>query len=226
MDDIFPALDEIDKSELSEDDLAVLQAFEAMENWPAIPVKTDSSQYSDPALVVPLAHFTPVNDDGMFMIFISEAEEDIASMQQILKYLDQEDHINPARFVRLQRLGHKLRGTAGAVDFPIMSTIASHVEVIAEQVTEGKVYPLVGIYALSQTISALERHLHEIISQGKEPEGDVLLATLDVTYRNLNIDLQLADEKGPVHTNLVGNSKLRTAIIESYEDAEDIPHDS
>ena len=40
MDDIFPALDEIDKSELSEDDLAVLQAFEAMENWPAIPVNT------------------------------------------------------------------------------------------------------------------------------------------------------------------------------------------
>jgi chemotaxis protein histidine kinase CheA len=223
MDDIFPALDEIDKSELSEDDLAVLQAFEAMENWPAIP---DSSQSSDPALVVPLPHFSPVNDDGMFMLFISDAEEDIASMQQTLKYLDQEDHINPARFVRLQRLGHKLRGTAGAVDFPIMSTIASHVEVIAEQVTEGKVYPLVGIYALSQTISALERHLREIISQGKEPEGDILLATLDVTYRNLNIDLQLADEKGPVHTHLVGNSELYTDTIESYEDAEDIQHEN
>ena len=177
---------------------------------------------------MPLAHFTPANDDEMFMISsILEAEEDIVSMQQILKYLDQEDHINPARFVRLQRLGHKLRGTAGAVDFPIMSTTASHVEVIAEQVTEGKVYPLVGIYALSQTISALERHLREITSQGKEPEGDILLATSMQTAQseNLNINLQLADEKGPVHTNLVGNSELRTDTIESYEDAEDIQHE-
>src|SRR5882762_11442231 len=161
MDNAFSPLDEIDASELSEDDLAVLQAFEAMENWPPALVKADTSQDSDPALLAPLAPFTspntPRNDDDMLMIFAAEAEEDIASMQQILKHLEQDDHINLGHFVRLQRLGHKLRGTAGAVNFPIMSTIASHVEVIAEQVTEKKIYPLVGIYALSQAITALER---------------------------------------------------------------------
>src|SRR5439155_14508397 len=114
-----------------------------------------------------------------------------------------------------------LRGTAGAIGFPITSTIASHIEAIAKQATEEKVYPLVGIYALSQAITALERHLREIISRGKEPEGGVLLATLDVTYRNLNIDLKLASGKG-VHTNFVSTSELCADTIDSYKDTEDV----
>ena len=225
MDNAFSPLDEIDASELSEDDLAVLQAFEAMENWPPALVKADTAQDSDSALLAPLAPFTspitPRNDDDMLMIFAAEAEEDIASMQQILKHLEQDDHINLGHFVRLQRLGHKLRGTAGAVDFPIISTIASHVEVIAEQVTEKKIYPLVGIYALSQAITALERYLRESIPQGKEPEGGALLTTLDITYRNLNIDLQLESEKEDTHTNLVSTPKVLADIINSYGDAVD-----
>src|SRR6266567_586988 len=100
MDNAFLPLDEIDKSELSEDDLAVFQAFEAMENWPPALAKPDSSQPSDPALVAPSVPFTPAitlgNDDDMLIIFTTEAEEDVASMQQILKYLEQDDHINPA----------------------------------------------------------------------------------------------------------------------------------
>jgi len=55
MDNGFPPLDEIgeiDKSELSQDDLAVLQAFEAMENWPPAPVKVaGTSQSSDSTFV-------------------------------------------------------------------------------------------------------------------------------------------------------------------------------
>ncbi|HWS83227.1 MAG TPA: response regulator [Ktedonobacteraceae bacterium] len=228
MDNGFPPLDEIgeiDKSELSENDLAVLQAFEAIENWPSAPVRAGTSQSSDSTFVASsslTSAIIPQNDDDMLMIFVAEAEEDIASMQQMLEYLKQDDHINPARFVRLQRLGHKLHGTAGAVDFPVMSTVASHVEVIAEQVTEEKIYPVVGIYALSQAIATLERYLREIISHGKEPESAVFLATLDATYRNLNIDLLLASEKEAVPTDVVSTPKLLADVIDPYEDAGDV----
>lgn len=222
MDDPSYSLDQINTSELSEEDLAVLQAFEAMDTWPHAPVKAGISQFSDPALVASVPHFTFVNDDDMFMIFISEAEEDIASMVQIVKHMeqDQDNNLNPALFVRLQRLGHKLRGTAGAVDFPIMSTIASHIEVIAEQVGKEKVYPRVGVYALSKTITALERHLHEIISQGKEPEGDIVLATLDVSYRNLNINLPIESEKNSKHTHLNSASALHANTMDLDKDIE------
>lgn len=203
MDDLFYSLDEIGESQLSEDDLAVLQAFEARDKWPGSLGKVDSSQISDSAVVAPMLHLTSVNDSDMFLIFIAEAEEDIASMLQILKHMEQDNTLDPALLMQLRYFGHKLHGTAAAVDFPIMSTIASHVEVIAEQVNEKKVYPLVGVYALSKTIITLERHLHEIISQGKEPEGSVVLITLDRIYRNLNIDVLRESEKAPRQTHLV-----------------------
>ncbi len=203
MDDLFYSLDEIGESQLSEDDLAVLQAFEDRDNWPESLGKADSSQFSDSAVVAPVPLLTPVNDSDMLLIFIAEAEEDITSMLQILKHIEQDNPIDPALFMQLQRFGHKLHGTAAAVGFPIMSTIASHIEVIAEQVNEKKIYPLVGVYALSKTVITLERHLHEIISQGKEPEGGVVLVTLERIYRNLNIDLLRESEKAPKQTHLV-----------------------
>jgi chemosensory pili system protein ChpA (sensor histidine kinase/response regulator) len=208
MDDAFSFLDEIDQSELSEEDIAILRAFEAMDSWLGAAVNADNSQSADPIAVVSVPRSTSAHDDDTFMIFIAEAEEDIASMLQTLKRMNQDDAINPDLFIQLQRLGHKLYGTAGAIDFPVMSTLASHVEVIAEQVSQEKIYPLVGVYALSKTITALERHLHEITTQRKEPEGDIILATLDVTYRHLNIDIQVEPEKTSKPTHLIPASEF------------------
>jgi chemotaxis protein histidine kinase CheA len=203
MDDLFYSIDEMGESQLSEDDLAVLQAFEAKDNWPGSLGKADSSPFSDSAVVAPVLHLTSVNDSDMFLIFIAEVKEDIASMLQILKHIEQDNTVDPALCMQLQHFSHKLHGTAAVADFPIMSTIASHIEVIAEQVNEKKIYPLVGIYALSKTIITLERHLHELISQGKEPESSIVLVTLDRIYRNLNIDLLRESEKTPKQTHLV-----------------------
>jgi hypothetical protein len=193
MDNAFSPLDDLDKSELLDDDLAVLQAFEAMEHWPPAPGEAVSSQ-SASGFVVPLTSLTHSDDEDMFKIFIAEAEDDIVNMLQIVKHLEHDGHVNSAQFVRLQRLGHKLCGTAGAIGFPVMSTIASDVKVIAEQVTKQKLNPAVGLYALSQAITALERYLREMTSRGKEPEGDTLLAALHTVYRNLDIDSQLFPE--------------------------------
>ena len=186
MDNAFSPLDDLDKSELLDDDLAVLQAFEAMENWPPAPGEVVSSQFVS-GFVVPSTSLTHSDDEDMFQIFIAEAEDDIANMLQIVKHLGHDDHADLAQFVRLQRLGHKLHGTAGAIDFPIISAIASDIEVIAEQVTKQKLNPEVGLYALSQAITALERYLREMVFHGKEPKGD-LLAVLHTVYKNLDID--------------------------------------
>jgi HPt (histidine-containing phosphotransfer) domain-containing protein len=194
MDNAFSPLDDLDNSELLDDDLAILQAFKAMENWPPAPRETASSQSASCGFVVPSTSLTPSDDEDILKIFIAEAEDDIANMLQIVKHLEQDDHTNLAQFVRLQRLGHKLRGTAGAIDFPVMSTIASNVEKIAEQVTKQKLKPVASLYTLSQAVTALERYLREIISRGKEPEGDALLAAFHTAYRNLDIDAQLFPE--------------------------------
>ncbi len=191
MDNAFSPLDDLDKSKLLDADLAVLQAFEAMENWPPAPREAVSSQSASCGFVVPSTSFTPSDDEDMLKIFIAEAEDDIANMLQIVKHLKPDDHTN---LERLQRLGHKLRGTAGAIDFPVMSTIASNVEVIAKQITKQKLNPAVGLDALFQAVTALERYLREITSRGKESEGDALLAALHTVYRNLDIDSQLFPE--------------------------------
>lgn len=190
MNDAFSPLDDLDKSKLLDNDLAVLQAFEAMENWPPAPGEAVSSQPASCGFVVPSTPLSLSDDEDMLKIFIAEAEDDIANMLQIVKHLEPDDHSNLAQFVRLQRLGHKLRGTAGAIDFPVMSTIASNVEVIAEQITKQKLNPAVGLDALSQAVTALERYLREITSRNKEPEGDALQAA----YQNLDIDSQLFPE--------------------------------
>ena len=222
MDNTFFLLNDIDKSELSEDDLAVLQAFEAMENKSPALLKADTSQSCDPVFAASVAHLTCSIDDDMLTVFAAEVEEDIASMQQMLENLKQGDHVNSAHLLRIKRLGHKLRGTAGAVDFPVMSTIASHVEVIAEQVSEEKIYPLAGLYILAQAITVLERYLCEIRSHGKEPENTVLLEALDATYKNLNIDLHLISEKQDACTDLVPNPEMHVDMLASYQDVGDI----
>src|SRR5436190_1031373 len=112
MNEVFPPFDE---KQLSEEDLAVLRSFEAMEDWempapaaPASPIWAEPAQGS-------------VQDDEQFIdeiftLFLTEVNDDIATMLQILKQLESEQTIDPARLSPLRRMGHKIRGTAGAVE--------------------------------------------------------------------------------------------------------------
>src|SRR5690242_16039253 len=143
MNDALPPSDE---NELSAEDLEILRAFDAMENW-------NSDLFASSSTQSPGAQASSMNTkplaledifDEMMMIFAAEADEDINKMRRALNQLEQDEQINPARFVTLQRAGHKLRGTAGAVECHTMATIAHHVEVIAEQVTLGQIFPLLG----------------------------------------------------------------------------------
>lgn len=182
-DEAFPDFDE---SQLSEDDLAVLRAFEAMEDW-----NTDASAASTPASAIWSDPSSPGEQSGddfdeMLLLFASEADEDITRMRDALKQLDFEEHIDPTRFVTLRRAAHKLRGTAGTVEFHVMATIAQRIEETVDQITAGTIFPLVGLNVLVQAVFALEMTLKSVVEQGKE-SGEPL-ARLEADLKDLAPD--------------------------------------
>ncbi|MBV9230719.1 MAG: chemotaxis protein CheW, partial [Chloroflexi bacterium] len=189
-------LQPFDENELSADDLAVLQAFDARETWnnvSSVPPKSSASPTTQELAMWPESssleqHGFDETADDMIMLFVSEADEDIGRMRRALSMLEQDDHIDPARFVTLRRVGHKIRGTAGAVECEIMATIAHWVEVIAEQIIDGMLFPVIGLNALAKAVSALEGALHNVIAYGKE--HDTPLVELEAVLKELNIDLE------------------------------------
>jgi chemosensory pili system protein ChpA (sensor histidine kinase/response regulator) len=189
----FTSLDEFDMNELSDEDLAVLHAFEAMNQWPTRQpqAKTDDqNQLSRKSQTS-----SPHDDEEMLLIFTAEAEEGITSIRQILNQLEHYKVEDLSRFITLKRAGHKLHGTAGAVGFPLISITASQIEILAEEVLHGTISPLNGIQAISAATTALEYCLHTMTSEGKEPETTSLLAELEATYRSVDIDLQQLEQK-------------------------------
>ncbi len=189
-------LNDFDEGELSSEDLDVLRAFDAMDNWNSVPTgplneatltqapatASSSSQSEEDALA-----------EDVLLLFISEAEEDISHMRRALALLEQDDQIQPSRFVPIKRAAHKIRGTAGAVECLSMSTTAHYAELIVEKMTAGTIFPVIGVNALVYIVKALEATLEHIIKQGKEPHEP--LAELETALRDLGIDLREEGEE-------------------------------
>src|SRR5712692_1985427 len=109
-------MNEASENELSEADLAVLRAFDSAEEVGmsragadrathelSLDEQTTSSQLSSSDLF-----------DGMLVLFVTEADEDIAAMHQALQQLEQGALPTAAMLQVLRRTAHKLKGTAGA----------------------------------------------------------------------------------------------------------------
>lgn len=150
-----------DESELSEEDRAVLRAFEEMEDWP---VQSSASTR-------PLPIYTPgqeEDDDDMLMVFLAEVLEDTDAMEGLLDTLSQEDEpLLPARFAQFRRIGHKIRGTAGAMEHPAMATVGEHIELLSEQILEGTLAPQDGLRIFIQAVAILKAMLDEIVTTGQ-----------------------------------------------------------
>jgi chemotaxis protein histidine kinase CheA len=179
------------ENSLSADDLAVLQAFEAMEKWNEAP----SSSPITPLWSSPSAE-RPADEDSfeeeMLALFISEVEEDLARMQDALALLEQDGQINAELLQPLQRAAHKVRGTAGAVECQALSTIAHAIEVICGQITNGCIFPVLGVNALVRVVLALEKTLESVVMQGSE--SGVPLAELKSELKQLGIHLDATDD--------------------------------
>ncbi len=144
--------------QMSADDLAVLQAFDAMETWQ----QTEISFSSEPN--------TEFSQVDMLLLFASEMDEDIGQMKHALSQLEQGDTLDKTRFTVLHRAAHKIRGTAGAMECHAMASIARHIEEVVEQITVGALLPLIGLNVLVQAVLALEVTLQERLAHGLESD--------------------------------------------------------
>src|SRR5215469_6788838 len=145
--------------ELSEDDLAVLRAFEAAEVL----------QMKVPSAAAQLPQFPPGEvPEEMLVLFVTEADEDIRVMRETLHHLEQDDPADSASLTALQRTAHKLKGTAGSIGYERISIIAQHVEKFVAAVKNRTINNLAGLIAIMHAIQALEATLYGIAADGQE----------------------------------------------------------
>ena len=155
-DEIFP----FDESELSPEDLAVLQAFDAM-NWDesaSRPSETNeaptTAEKSASGQSLPLENEADFLQE-MMVLFITEVEADLASMQHSWSLLDQAELLRAEQFSPFRRGGHKIRGSAGAVNCTSIITIAGYIEDTSELIILNQLSPDIGLHVLSLSLSAL-----------------------------------------------------------------------
>ena len=162
---------------MSEDDLAVLQAFDAMETWQ----HTETSFSSEQSIEFSQA--------DMLLLFASEMEDDIGQMKHALSQLEQGDTLDGTRFTVLHRAAHKIRGTAGAMECHSMASIARHIEEVVEKITTGSLLPLIGLNVLVQAVLALEVTLQGRLTHGHE--NDTALRALEQELEQFSLMSEL-----------------------------------
>jgi chemosensory pili system protein ChpA (sensor histidine kinase/response regulator) len=164
MSEVFPAFDD---DNLSSEDLEILQAFEEKNEWSA--TSTADEPRSAPAVpVLPQVELADEAAQDWLAVFLTEADEDIAKMRRVLSQLELETPPQPAHFVPLQRLAHKIRGAAGAIDCHGIAAITQHVEATAEEVAHGQVVPARALPVLRQALTVMEAALQQLASSGHE----------------------------------------------------------
>lgn len=163
MSDPFP----FDHSKLSPEDLEVLRAFHEMEDF----APKDTSTIRLPEALNPEASD---EEEDMLLIFAGEADEDINTMREALRQMEQDDSADSPGLFALQRRAHKLRGAALAIGCDSMATIAHHIEAIAKQVKASHVPYMTGLMALVQGVHALELTLESVVEKEQESIAPLL----------------------------------------------------
>ncbi len=153
--------------ELSSDDLAVIQAFDALDDL-ALSTSLDEQTGNTGSLLLQQGMLGVENPEDMLILFASEADEDISTMRRALQQLLQEHQISSPGLVALGRVAHKLKGTAGAMGCEAMSAIALQIEEEIHLIKGERVELFSGIKALQQATNALELTLQSVINEGQE----------------------------------------------------------
>lgn len=177
-----------DENELSEDDLAVLRAFEAMDDDLLQPSSSSTSTLNRqlPAQNTTQQASTEFPFEDMLLVFVTEVDGDISALRRALNQLEHETHIQPGRFEVFRRSGHKIHGSASFVDYHFMMKTAQHIEDIATQALNSILSPEISVKALRYAIVALETIFQDIIAKGKEDAAP--LVRLEEELGNLSLD--------------------------------------
>jgi chemotaxis protein histidine kinase CheA/CheY-like chemotaxis protein len=206
----------------SADELAILQAFDAMDlgnmEGDALPLPTNAPDDVVQPPLMPLSSTSQadsgrnelhpyVDENEMLALFVVEVNDDIQAMRHVLHHIELEEQLNPDPLQAIQRLAHKIKGTSGSIGCVAMSTIAYYIEELTKQIAQGVLVPFIGLPALAQSIYALEMTLNSMVTYGTEREQP--LADLEAEYRAINIDIQ--DKPDARGTNATGVSTLHTS---------------
>lgn len=212
--------DSFNQNELSAEDLAILQAFDAMEmdDWET---GSPGSEMHDDISTSPLAEQDILSPDDMLSLFVGEVNEDITKIRRALQNLDMDETLDRERLQVLQRAAHKIKGTAGAIGCMAMSSIAQHMEELIKVIMQGAVAPFVGLNVLMQTAQALEMTLKSVVTYGHESAAP--LAELEAEYKALNIVLDSNPQptSGPLDDE--EHSSVRIAFKASQEEERTSP---
>ena len=178
--------DEFKQNELSAEDLAILKAFDEMEleGWE---VERSEQDISARPLTDEEMGTEFIAPEEMLTIFAGEADEDIATIRQVLQQMKPGDHLDSASLQVIQRTAHKLKGTTGAMGCASMATIAHHIEELVKLISSGVIVPFVGLRGLIQTVRALETTLNSLVTYGEESSDP--LTELEAEYKTLNIEI-------------------------------------
>lgn len=218
-----------DQNSLSPDELAILQAFDAMDlgnmeggeggegeeegeqskNASQLPRTSFSDQHALTSMLL---------GDEMLALFVGEVEEDLTAIREILRRVEPEEDIDPLPLQTLQRFAHKVKGTSGAIGCTIISTIAYYMEELTGQIARGMLVPFIGLHALLQTVYALEMTLNSVITYGEE--SDHPLAELEAEYHALNIAIQHRNTVKPP-SFAVKEAESPVRVLFNHTDEED-----
>lgn len=204
------SLPQFDGSELSEEDRQILQEFDERDNWAsstgtAAHVSTCVDQYTQDL---------PTNED-MIVIFVAEVEEGIALMRDILRRLEQDDHIQLTRLTALEKPAHKLRGTAGAMECPCIAELAHMIESIVKLTRQGMVFPPIGIHALTGALNALEQTLDTLVETGKESDEPYRAFKAEAEQLPVDLSTQVQSDLIPQEQQPRTENAARTVTVEA-----------
>ncbi|MHB8598948.1 MAG: ATP-binding response regulator [Ktedonobacteraceae bacterium] len=213
--DETPAL--FHEEDLSEEDLAVLRDFDAMEFIVGEQLEENPENPQNAAKNVSQSGLSQADtteafsQEEMLLLFVSEVEEDISVLRNGIQLvcghcsrargargeqkLAPTQTLDGARLDILERKAHKIKGTAGAFGCSALSTIARHTETLIRLITQGKLDPSLALQLLTQAIGALESTLDSLVTTGEE--SPVPLNELEAAFTMHS----LATVGGDIHTS-------------------------
>lgn len=193
------------KEELSHEELEVLQAFHDLE-FSTTDSETSFETRHGTALTNQSDTGQPgdfLSEDEMLALFATEADEDIASMRQVMKQIEYDNRLDSRVLHDLKRYAHKVAGTAAAIGCDSMPAIARHIETIIKLVEDGSLSFQTASIVLVYSIQALEATLQSIVSNGFESKNPLL--ELEEEYQKLNIDVHSTHTMQPSVPGTAGN---------------------
>lgn len=175
--------------ELSEEDLAIIRAFDALEDLEVTGSQDEQPglRHNSTSLLLLDGSLGIESPEDMLILFASEADEDISTMRRALQQLEQDNHTNSPGLVTLGRSAHKLKGTAGAIGCESMSAIALQIEQEIQLIKEKKIEFLTGLMTLVHAINALEMTLQSLVNEGQESPIPLQELLQDMTRLNAHM---------------------------------------